>query len=163
MKKVIWSNMNLDIKDWEDYFESEFDYELTENQKYNEMIDLNNQYIDDERDNLNIQLNNPIIAIADLGLWNGRKQGYKIIESGNIKDILYSDADYVEWYSDGYNIKSVQVHHDGTNYIEYRELKDNVNIDKFTDMIYEGKEITRSLLNRYTNSIEKHVRNVYGW
>ena len=46
MKKVIWSNRNLDIKDWEDYFKSEFDYELTEDQKYNEMIELNNEYID---------------------------------------------------------------------------------------------------------------------
>ena len=28
--------------------------------------------------------------------------GYKMIDSGNIKDCLYSDTDYTEWYADKY-------------------------------------------------------------
>lgn len=120
-------------------------------------------WLDDERENLNIQLENPILVIADLGLWNGRKQGYKIIESGNIKDILYDECDYVKWYSDGHNIKAIASHHDGTNYYEYREIRDMDNIRNLLELIYCGKKISRSKLNYYTKSIHPHVAEIYGW
>lgn len=124
-----------------------------------------NTCLDDERQNLDIQLSNDIIIIADLGLWNGRKQGYKIIESGNIKDILYSEADYVKWYSDGYNIRCNAHHHDGTNYYLYREFKDISDTQKenFLEKIYNGEEISSSMLSRYTRSILPHINKVYGW
>ena len=32
----------------------------------------------------------------------GGVMGYKMIDSGNIKDCLYSDTDYTEWYADKY-------------------------------------------------------------
>ncbi|MBC5727823.1 hypothetical protein H8R91_04660 [Ruminococcus sp. NSJ-71] len=32
----------------------------------------------------------------------GGVMGYKMIDSGNIKDCLYSDTDYTEWYVDKY-------------------------------------------------------------
>jgi hypothetical protein len=112
---------------------------------------------------LNIQLDNSILVIADLGLWNGRRQGYKIIQSGNIQDILYSDCDYVEWYSDGYNIKAKMSHHDGTNYIEYREIRGNVNIDNLTSKIYNNMDVSRAEINRYTRSLLPYVAKVYGW
>ena len=41
-------------------------------------------------------------VIGDLGRWHGRVSGYKMIDSGNIKDCLYSDTDYTEWYVDKY-------------------------------------------------------------
>jgi hypothetical protein len=166
MKRIIWSNRNLNLEDWEDCFkelEEERKKELTESEKYDEMYELNNQYLEDERMNLNIQLDNSILVMGDLGLWDGRRQGYKIIKSGNIADILYTDCEYAEWYSDGYNIKSTQVHHDGTNYLLYREIKDDVDIDKFLDKIYNGEEITNNVLNKYTKSIAKYVKEVYGW
>ena len=49
------------------------------------MYEINNRYLDDERVNLNIQLDQPILVIADLGLWNGRRTGYQEISSGNIR------------------------------------------------------------------------------
>lgn len=120
-------------------------------------------WLDDERENLDIQLEKPILVIGYLGYWNGRRQGYKIIESGNIKDILYDDSDYVKWYGDGYNIRATATHHDETNYYEYREIKNEDNIEKLLDQIYYGKRITRSKLNYYTRSLFPYVANVYGW
>lgn len=120
-------------------------------------------WLDDERENLNIQLENPILVIADLGFWNGRRQGYKIIESGNIKDILYDECDYVKWYSDGHNIKAIASHHDGTNYYEYREIRDRDKIENLLEQIYYGKQITRSKLNYYTRSIHPYIAKIYGW
>lgn len=120
-------------------------------------------WLEDERENLDIQLENPILVIADLGLWSGRRQGYKIIESGNIKDILYDECDYVKWYSDGYNVKATASHHDGTNYYEYREIRDMDNIGNLLELIYYGKKISRSKLNHYTKSIHPYVAEIYGW
>lgn len=142
---------------------------MTDEQKeqacYEVVAEDKNITLDDERYNLDIQLSNDIIVIADLGLWNGRKQGYKIIESGNIKDILSSEADYVKWYSDGYNIRCDAHHHDGTNYYLYREFKDITETQKenFLEKIYNGEEITSNILSRYTRSILPPVSKVYGW
>lgn len=80
------------------------------------MVKSNAENLYDERVNLNIQLSQPIIVIGDLGRWNGRVSGYKMIDSGNIKDCLYSDTDYTEWYVDKYgDLRADAVHHDGTN------------------------------------------------
>lgn len=35
----------------------------------------------DEKENLDIKTDHPILVIADLGLWNGRRPGYKILPS----------------------------------------------------------------------------------
>lgn len=127
------------------------------------MIATHNTYLDDERYNLNKYLDGRILIIADLGLWNGRKQGYKIID-GNISNILYdNDADFIEWYADQYNIRATAHHHDGTNYYLYREIREDRNIQILLDDIYNGREISRSKLNYYTRSIRPYVAEIYGW
>ena len=73
---VIWTNYHLNYDDWADDLETEYP-ELPEDERYYKMLDLNDSYLDDERANLNIQLSQPILVIADLGLWNGRRTGYK--------------------------------------------------------------------------------------
>lgn len=168
-KRIIWSNMNLDIDDWRaGYAEylgmNELDDDPDdENDIYHWMTKMNDAYLDDERYNLNKKVDGRILVIGDIGFWNGRASGYKIINSGNIKDILYSDCDYVEWYGDGYNIRSVEHHHDGTNYCLYRVIREDRNINNLLNAIYNGEEITSSKLNYYTKSLYKEVANVYGW
>jgi len=46
----------------------------------------------------NIEIDNDIVVIADLGLWNGRIKGYKILNSpiSILTDIEYND--YFEIY-----------------------------------------------------------------
>lgn len=119
-------------------------------------------YLEDERRNLNIQTDGRILVVADLGLWNGRRQGYKILGS-KASDILYDDADYIEWYGDGHNIRAIARHHDGTNYYEYRVIREDRNIQNLLDTIYNGEEITRKKLNYYTKSLYKDIANIYGW
>lgn len=138
-KRIIWSNRDVDDD--------------------RELLDI---YLEDERDNLNIITDGRILIIADLGLWNGRRQGYKIL-GRRASDILSSDADYVEWYGDCYNIKATATHHDGTNYYEYRVIREDRNIDNLLNAIYNGEEITRKKLNYYTKSLYSDVAKVYGW
>lgn len=90
---LIWSNYDIDYEDWRDDLEAEHP-DMTEDERISLMYDINNDYLDDERCNLDIQLSRPILIIGDLGRWNGRVMGYKEIKSGNIKDCLYSDTDY---------------------------------------------------------------------
>ena len=76
-----------------------------------------------------------ILLIADLGLWNGRKSGYRIIDN-NVGNILSSLSEgEIEYFADTQTkqVKAVQHHHDGTNYITFREIKPGVNIDNLTE------------------------------
>ena len=79
---TIWSNYDLNLDDWQEFFDESYP-ESTEDERYNMMYEFNNDYLDDERINLDIDLEKPILVIATLGLWNGIKSGYKEIESGH--------------------------------------------------------------------------------
>lgn len=168
-KHIIWSNIDLDIEDWRGDYKEYLEYNSldgfhdNDDDLYNWMIETNDRYLYDERYNLNQEVDGRILVIADLGLWNGRKQGYKIIDSQNIKNILDSDCEYVEWYGDGYNIRCTASHHDGTNHYLYRIIREDRKIDNLLNAIYNGEEITNKKLNYYTKSLYKDVANVYGW
>lgn len=169
-KHIIWSNMNLDIKDWKEGYKEWLEINEIDNRDpededdiYDWMVETNNNYLDDERMNLDQVVEGRILVIADLGLWNGRHSAYKIVGSGNIKDILGYTYDYAEFYGDGYNIRGTEVHHDGTNYYLYRIIREDRNIDNLLDAIYNGEEISKSKLNYYTKSLYKDVAEVYGW
>ena len=165
-KKIIWSNLNINIDEWQDYLEeieNAIGEKLNEYEKYEKIANLLDDYFQDEVDNLNIKTDNNIIAIANLGLWNGRKKGYKILDN-NVNSILNGfDCDFIEIYADKYNIKFKGIHHDGQNYIEFREIREGVNIDNFLNDIYTGKAISRQKLNYYTKSILHYIADVYGW
>ena len=173
-KHIIWSNMNLDIEDRRDGYLEELEMNNKhlpdENEDYdNELMDwmyeTNNMYLDDERSNLNKKVDGRILIIGDIGKWNGRVDGYKIL-GNNINEIFNINDrgfDYAEFYGDGYDIRATECHHDGTNYYLYRVIREDRNIDNLLDAIYNGEEITSSKLNYYTKSLYKDVANVYGW
>ena len=97
-RHIIWSN-DIDYDDWREDLEEQYP-DLTEAERMELMYELNGDYLDDERSNLDIQLSRPILVVGDLGLWHGRRMGYKEIPSGNIRDCLYSERniDYSTWY-----------------------------------------------------------------
>ena len=160
-KRTIWSS-EINLEDWKDYLEEEYPEVTDESEKYDLIYRLNNEYLYDERANLHENADGRILVIGDIGRWNGRAKGYKML-SENIADILYSECDDIEWYSDGYNIKATGHHHDGTNYYEYRVVREDRNIENLLDAILNGEEITRSKLNAYTKSLHPYIAKVYGW
>lgn len=179
-KHLIWSNYDLNFEDWQDFLEDNDLLEADEYDKYNAIAEMNNVYLDDERsefryiqkNSLDIRMNGYndygcILAIADLGLWNGRVTGYKVIKS--LEDILYSDCDYAEWWCDS-QLRSKQSHHDGTNYITYVFFSgrdDGYNNtsgeDKFLDDLYCGRPISKERWYKYTRSIAPYIKRHYGW
>lgn len=171
--KIIWTNLNLDIDDWrEAYAEcaeiNGWDDDPDEYEIYEFMYEVNSSYLDDERMNLNIEVSRPIIAIADLGLWNGRFSGYKELNSCNIKDCLngFDSCEYHEWYVDDQgDLRCTAVHHDGRNYILYRAYRDDVTdeqIEELLEKIYDGKA-TQEDIDSVTCRLGNKIAEVYGW
>ena len=171
-RHIIWSNMNLEVADWRDGYKEHLEInELSddpndENKLYEYMVETNEEYLSDERANLNVCLSQPMIVIGDHGRWNGRVMGYKMIDSGNIKDCLYSDTDYTEWYVDKYgDLRADAVHHDGTNHYLYRVFKDGVTdsqIENLQNKIYNGKA-TRADITRVTKRLGDDIAGIYGF
>ena len=92
MKHMIWTSDDLlNEAAKEDYQNSQREmldddtYEVSDEEWAEEVYN----WLDDERCNLNKQVDGVIIVFGDLGLWNGRKQGYQIL-GNNIADILKS-------------------------------------------------------------------------
>lgn len=164
-RHIIWSDYALDYEDWIEFLESEYP-DLSESERFALMYEMNGDYLNDERSNLNIQLAQPIIVIGDLGLWYGRRMGYKEIESGNIRDCLYSDTDYSTWYVDKLgDLRCDAVHHDGTNHYLYRTYKDGVResqIDLLKEKLYRGTA-TRADITRVTRRLGDEIAQVYGF
>lgn len=164
-KHIIWSDCDLNYDDWKEDLEEQYP-ELSEEERYSLMYEINGEYLNDERENLNIQLSQPIIVIGDLGLWNGRASGYRMIESGNICDCLVCDCDYNEWYVDkNGDLRCTAIHHDGTNYYLYRVFKDGVSEEQLSRLqrkIYENTA-TRRDITRLTRRLGDEIGKVYGW
>jgi len=148
-------------EEWEEAinnYKEEDGENYTEDQIETFVGDDNNLWYDDVKDNLNVPLDGKILVIANLGRWNGKFNGYKILNN-NLNSILSNlGCDEVHYYSDGKNIRAEGYHHDGTNYYLFREIKDNVDIDKLTDAIYNNKEISTRVLSYYTKSLAPYVK-----
>ena len=165
-RHIIWTD-DLDYDDWKADLEEQYP-DLTDDERMAMMYELNGDYLEDERTNLNIQLSRPILVVGDLGLWHGRRMGYKEISSGNIRDCLYSerDIDSATWYVDkNGDLRCDAVHHDGTNHYLYRAYKENVSeaqIDRLKEKLYSGTA-TRSDVTRVTKRLGDEIGRVYGW
>ena len=68
---LIWSNYDLDFEEWKEWIQTEYP-KLGPSEQIQMMYELNDEHLADERINLDIQLNRPILIVGDLGLWNGR-------------------------------------------------------------------------------------------
>ena len=142
-RHVIWSNYGLDYEDWRDDLEAEYP-DLSEDERISLMYEINGDYLDDERANLNVQLSQPILVVGDLGLWNGRST----------------------WYVDRLgDLRCDAIHHDGTNFYLYRVYKDSASpsqIELLKEKLYRGIA-TRADITRVTRRLGDDIAKVYGF
>ena len=162
-KQIIWSNYNLDYSDWKADLEENYP-DISEEERMELMYELNAEYLEDERINLNIDMDNEIVAIADIGRWNGTFHGYKRV--GTIRDCLYSTCDFAEFYVDkNGDLCCDETHHDGTNHIIFRAYRKNVTESqkvRFEELIFNRSE-TDADIRKYTRSLGSVISKVYGW
>jgi len=167
-KHLIWKS-EIDLEDYEDYFkevEQEQGIELNDSQKWALADDDNvqNYYCEVANlNNANLPHDGQIIAIADIGLWNGRRVGYKLINQ--LSDILDCGSDDREVYTDGKNVRATSYGHDGTTDVIFRQLKPNRNLDNLCDKLYNSRNMAEAnkYIRSYTTSIVKTVNAIYGW
>lgn len=154
-----------DGEDVEDVSKEELMERITFEKFYDWYYDEMNMYLEDQKLNLNIELPSEIIAIANLGLWNGRCNGYKVL-GNNLNEIFNYGEDYNEWKVDQYgNVKQSAVHHDGTNYVEYRMLNPNLTDtqrDNFFDRL-DYEDMDEYTMKRYTVRLGDAIGDVFGW
>ena len=162
---LIWSNDLAYSREWDEEMESLYP-DATELERIEILYHQMQFDLECERYNLNISLGMPIIVIADLGLWDGRKKGYKVIGTGNVSDCLYDDCDYLTWYVDEeHELRCDASHHDGTNHYLYRVFRKGTTNDQMEELemkIYSGMA-TQEDIDSVTASIGTKIEKVYGW
>ena len=158
-RRIIWTNDDYDewkkslIDDGED--EDELTYE-----RYYEDCEV---FLDDERSNLNKEVDGYIMAFCDLGFWNGRRNGAKLVGT-NVKDILNTSygCDYTTFYCDSHNVKFDGSHHDGSHYLLFRVAKDKDAAERLANKI-AYHDMTEEEFRKATRSLRPYVAKVYGW
>lgn len=167
-ERIIFDNTNVN----EDDYKNEFLAWCNLNNYDPEEKDLD-EFIQDELDiwleDEHVNLNEPcgdILVIADLGFWDGRRNGYKILKTRKVNgifDVLGRDYSYFKFYCDRYNVKAELHHHDGTHYITFYEVREGKNIQPLLNRIYEGEEVTNKEIGRYCKSLRPKIAKIYGW
>jgi hypothetical protein len=164
---IIATNIVDDYEDWEEGFKEFCEINgLDEKERdlYEYIEDTQTEYLYEEIRSFEKPCGH-ILAIADLGLWDGRHQGYQVIKTCKVNGIFKvgNRCDYYKWYCDRYNVRGEFIHHDGTNYVLFREIKDGVNIDTLLQKIYDGETIDSKTLSKYTKSMRPYIQKVYGF
>lgn len=156
-RRIIWTNNDFD--EWHDamldegYPEEEISPE--------EYCYWRNNELDDERANLNVEVDGYIVAFARLGLWYGNVNGAKLVGT-NVSQILSTSDDYATWFCDPYNVKCETIHHDGRNSILYRVADSKEKAERLVNKIANG-DMSEEQFRRATSSLRPYVAQVYGW
>ena len=137
--------------------------EITDSMLMDRCYENDRIFFDDELYALERLSEGRLIAIAELGRWNGRFSGYKEIKS--LEETLYSSCDYERLYVDSNgDLRKEESHHDGSNSILYRYWKEGITDEqkeKFMDKIYNG-ECTQKDITRYTRKAVIEIACYYG-
>lgn len=159
MKHIIWTN-DLDYNDWK--YDLEADYpDLTESERISLMYEINDEYLEDERANMNKELYRPIVMIGSIERWDGRRAGIKFLKGTNLNDCLSGTCgDYIEWYVENHDIQCNDAHHDGTNHYIYRALRD-ITPDEFEE--YAAEHSFVEAIEKYTEPLGHYVAEIYGF
>lgn len=178
MKKTIYTtdyNLEEARQDYKEYLgdnslysDDEIEENINDDNKVYEYINETiSIWYDDEKANLDKELDTEIIALADIGRWNGRVKGYK--ELGyNLNSIfsVWDSCDAIKLFAEKGSIKGIGYHHDGRNYVTFRKWINNISDnmkEKVINAIYNQDSDSDKLIKRYTRSIYKDVANIYGW
>ena len=164
-RRVVWSDINLDFESWRDDLQEQYPT-ASEDELVAKMYEINNDYLEDDRNEMNVCVGSPIIIIADIGKWDGRHTGYREIESGCLKDCLYTELDGVTWYVDNKgDFRMDGYHHDGHNYYLYRRYRDDATPEAIEE--FQGKILDHTLteedIDRVTVRLGDDIAKIYGF
>jgi len=164
MKYTIWSS-DINIEDWKDFLEEEDLLEADEYEQYDAIYELNEEYLYDELDNINMDFNEGLIVFGDVGRWNGRSSGILYDDHTNLKECIQdimnnSDCRDFDIYIDDEDLTIKGTHHDGTNYYIIRRWLSDVDRDKTRELLENGEIRTDKVLELETAPIGNKIKEV---
>lgn len=108
-----------------------------------------------------------IVAITDLGLWNGRRNGYRAC--GNRLDAIVkfhvrSSEGYRVFYDDETDeVEAEDIHHDGANRYRFRSLRKGHGIDEVEDAVLVEGTPDEAKVENCTSSLGMVFRRIFGF
>lgn len=151
MRHTVWSYDIGDLSDWADYLSDIHADDKEEYEKQALCEELNDSYWDDEKINLNVPVNG--IMIADMGLWIGRRNAFRLFS--NLNECLNVHCNgLLTVYVENDELKATEIHHDGINHYAFYRIK-----DEFVEYVHESGSYEMNMLE----PLGKDVANVYGW
>ena len=163
MKRLLLWTSNIDFADWKDTLSEDY-LDKSEEDLMELMYEINREDLEILRKEFDILVPNDILVIGDLGLWNGRKTGYRILKSRSLQECFYGNEDEMTWYLDeNGDLRCDAIHHDGTNHYLYRVMKDVSEIEKESLLvkIYYGR-VHRSDITAMTDRIGDWIAETFG-
>jgi hypothetical protein len=127
----------------------------------------NRDWLNNEKMNLNKPMTTKFLVIASLGLWDGRRSGYRVMNIKNLNDIfnVYASNSETTFSFNRYDVHVTCSHHDGTNYYTIREIKEGREkaVENLCKKLYENEKVTQQEISYCTKSIRKYMKEIYGW
>ena len=120
--------------------------------------------LDDERQNLDIEVDGELVAFGWLGLWNGtmtscRRIGRKIANALQCP----GDCEDPSWYVEDGEFYGRFPHHDGVNVEVYRVADD---FDMLCEQLHDATSRKENVEQRFfelTRPVAQPICKVYGW
>lgn len=117
---------------------------------------------DDEKRNLNMPLANNILMFIDAGYWNGRAQGYRLLDD-NLNSIFDGMREAEQHlYYDRYEVMGTDIHHDGRHYYTFRVVAPGVDAEELLEKLEDGRVSESTAYKKYTRSLRPYIRKIYG-
>lgn len=158
----IWTSL-FDSFEWSDLITEEMEL----GRSYDEVVDsiMENvipMYLEDEKDNMDVPLQNRMIAIADMGLWWGRTIGVMKL-GANLSYCLSLAGNYDDstFYCDEEDLRATLYHHDGRHEVVFRTAPADV-IEELESLAGCGGLTIEYALSQ-TESLRDEVKKVYGF
>lgn len=138
---------------------------LSDDTIYNECYEMNYLWYSDTKDELKmLDRGESLIAIADLGFWNGRRAGYKEFKS--LSDCLSTSDDDLELYVDSNgDLRRHTSNHDASSTVLFRYWRAGLTErqkQNFLDKVFSGN-YTQNDITKYTCKAGLEIADNFGW
>lgn len=120
---------------------------------------------EDERANLAIPLEGPVLVIKKINRWDGPTFTSSLIHRDVVGDLLQRFFDGNSFYVEGKDLIGEAYHHDGTNYYCFRLLSadaSNEDINDLMNRIHLDEPYEKDL-QRLTKPLGDRIASIYGW
>ena len=145
---ILWTDSYEYLESFVEDLHTQEEYaDLSEVALWEEATFINNEYLNDAKLTFDHEADTLIVAAYDFGLWDGHYFGFSLganrKEYGTNLNGIFIQANNPDYYECSFVIEDGDVsfiggHHDGTNRVTFRRLKERVKPEDLEDCDYEA-------------------------